>query len=652
LIARLAIVLGVLLASIPARADTWTVMVYVAADNDIEADSVDAATDMVSVSGDNLTVVVQADRFGAHDDTAFPGTEAYRGSRRFLIQDGAFAMQENLGALDATDPQTLADFIAWAVDAYPADHWALVLWDHGGAWQGTLSDEHHGRQLMPAIDVMHALDAGLPIGTALDLLGFDSCLMANVDVVQGVVARARVLVASEEEQMGNWDYGAFFHAIVDTPDIAPIDLAHAIVDAEPARAADDGDPTFTLAAIDGDRVTDQLLPALGAFGSTLTSSMGDPRLATAITHARAQADGFGRSPPEDIFEVIDLGQFAHTIATDRTIAGTPLAAQASATLDAIDATVVHHVAGPVHRGAFGLSIYLPAADADDDYGPAAVPFADDATWPAFVSAYAAHSTGDANAPAITDAAFVSSSPVMLAHIDGSDVDRVSIALARETSGGLAFLGALPSVQGGGAKDAFDGGPVRFAWGGEWPRAIDATSDAPAPIVPIEMFDDAGDHALVAMPVELDRGDGYAPAVVLFDLDLGSMRGRAIGAYRVGEGGASTARLAGTHVRIASVVLRPDGGLTIAPGDTVLSSDTLAIAPRAISGDGYQLGIVVSDLAGHVASRFAPIVPIATPPAPAHDDATLLTLLAAASAALLLLAILGVWFVRRRRANGG
>src|SRR5262249_39574780 len=161
--------------------------IYLAADNDIEADSVDAATEIASVSGENLTVVVQADRFGAHDDTVYPGADAFRGSRRFVVDDGAFSLQDDLGALDATAPQTLTGCLGGGVGAFPADHWALVLWDQGGAWKGTLSDEHHGRPLMPASDVAHAIAAGLPASTALDLLGFDACLMANVDVIQGVV---------------------------------------------------------------------------------------------------------------------------------------------------------------------------------------------------------------------------------------------------------------------------------------------------------------------------------------------------------------------------------------------------------------------------------------------------------------------------------
>jgi hypothetical protein len=645
-IARLVLASVLLLAGAThARADTWTVMIYLAADNDIEADAIDAATDMASVAGENLTVVVQADRYGAYDETAFPGADPYQGSRRFAIDDGAFSLLGDLGALDATDPRTLADFVAWATDAYPADHRALVLWDHGGAWQGALSDEHHGRPLMPASDLAQAIADGVPDGTRLDLLGFDACLMSNVETIQGVAAQARWIVASEEEQIGNWSYAAFFHAIIDRPSSSPEEIARAIVDAEPAQAASDGDPTFTLAAIDGERFTTDVVPHFSSFAAAMTTTISDGRVATAIAHARAQADGFGRSPTEDVFEVIDLGQLAHAIATDPA-SGAALAAEASAMLDAIDAAVVHRVAGPVHAGAFGLSIYLPARDADDDYD--AVPFADPA-WPAFVAAYAARASADASAPAIADAAFVSG-PIMVAHVEGDDIDRVSIALARDASDGRAFLGALPSVQGGGAKEEFEGGPVRFAWGGEWPRAIDGTYEAPAPFVPIETFDASGDHALVAMPVELDRGGGWALAAVLFDLDLGTMHGRAIAACRVGPDGASTAPLAGTHVRVASVVVHADGSLTIAPGETVLDGDTLALAPRPVDGAGYELGVIATDLGGRLASRFAPIVHDAIAEPPHGSDETLLEGLAAVSAVLVALAGLGVWLVRRRRSR--
>lgn len=653
----LSLALSLALGLVPAlaRADTWTVMVYVAADNDIEYDSIDIATAMVSVSDARLSVVVQADRFGAHDDTVFPGADAYQGTRRFVIADGAFSLLDDLGAIDATDPQTLTDFESWAMNAYPADHYALVLWDHGGAWQGAMSDEHHGRQLMPALDLANAIGDGLPTGVTLDLLGFDTCLLANVDVLQGVASFARIIVASEEEQYGSWDYAAFFHAIVDAPAATPLSVARAIVDSQPAQEEANGDPAYTLAAIDGARFTSLVTPHLASFGTALEAAMADPRLAREIVRARGAADGFGRAPTEDIFEVIDLGQFARRLASTQAIAGTSLATEAVGVLDAIDQTVVHHVAGAAHAGAFGLSIYLPAADADTNYTAEQVPFPEGATWPAFVSAYAQRAA-NAGAPQISDAAFVSGT--LVAHTVGDDIDRVHVVLARQDASGLTFLGGLPSVQGGGAADAFEGGAVRFAWPLEWPRVTDGTSEAAAAIVATTTFDSNGDHAIVAMPAEIDRGDGFARAAILFDLDLNTMRGRAIAGYRFAAGaGASMVRLAGVRVRALSVQLASDGSLVIGAGTTELAGDSLSLVPRPVPDGRYQFGVVVTDLAHHVASRLVPVEiangalrETTATTTPSSSDAAMLESLALVSAGLLVAFLGGFWLVRRRRSR--
>jgi len=43
---------------------------------------------------------------------------------------------ESVGEVDMGDPQTLIDFVTWAVQKYPAQKYALILSDHGGGWTG------------------------------------------------------------------------------------------------------------------------------------------------------------------------------------------------------------------------------------------------------------------------------------------------------------------------------------------------------------------------------------------------------------------------------------------------------------------------------------------------------------------------------------
>ena len=106
----------------------WTVMVYMAADNDLEAQARADLAEIKSVgSTPEVTMVAQL-------DPARPGeaTRRYYLSRiRSLEGD---AVDPPLGETNTGDARDLARFIVWAMDTYPADRYALVLWNHGIGW--------------------------------------------------------------------------------------------------------------------------------------------------------------------------------------------------------------------------------------------------------------------------------------------------------------------------------------------------------------------------------------------------------------------------------------------------------------------------------------------------------------------------------------
>lgn len=80
----------------------------------------------------------------------------------------------------------------------------LVLWNHGGGFEGYGHDENFNRMLSVA-EVEGALtQSDLP---KLELLGFDACLMANLEVAATLQNETRYLIASEELEPGHgWNY--------------------------------------------------------------------------------------------------------------------------------------------------------------------------------------------------------------------------------------------------------------------------------------------------------------------------------------------------------------------------------------------------------------------------------------------------------------
>src|SRR5271165_7046816 len=108
----------------------WTFMVYLAGDNNLAgAGDADLAEMRAVGSTGDLNIVAQF-------DSAIAG-----GATRFLLKNGGVDEEvQSLGKIDSGDPRTLSDFIAWAVKSYPAQRYALILWNHGSGWEPSEMD--------------------------------------------------------------------------------------------------------------------------------------------------------------------------------------------------------------------------------------------------------------------------------------------------------------------------------------------------------------------------------------------------------------------------------------------------------------------------------------------------------------------------------
>ena len=72
-----------------------------------------------------------------------------------------------------------------AVDVAPADHYAIILWDHG-SMTGIGADESHS-DVLEGWEIAVGLETGLAsTGITLDFIGFDACLMASLEVASVV----------------------------------------------------------------------------------------------------------------------------------------------------------------------------------------------------------------------------------------------------------------------------------------------------------------------------------------------------------------------------------------------------------------------------------------------------------------------------------
>ncbi len=122
-----------------------------------------------------------------------PGTE-------LMQSNSAFELAQEVPLASMARPETLTDFIRWSVENYPAEKYALVLWDHGlGALKGIFIDELFGGEMMPLFDLKSAL---ADCGVRLEAVVFDACLMANLETAYAIKDSADWMIASEEVVAG------------------------------------------------------------------------------------------------------------------------------------------------------------------------------------------------------------------------------------------------------------------------------------------------------------------------------------------------------------------------------------------------------------------------------------------------------------------
>ena len=104
-------------------------------DNNIEAALIDDFLEMAAVGSDSrVNIVVPLDRIAGYSSLYENWTDARRGLIR-LNDTPTASWGTSRGELNMGDPQTLSDFVIWAMRNFPAARYALVLSDHGSGWR-------------------------------------------------------------------------------------------------------------------------------------------------------------------------------------------------------------------------------------------------------------------------------------------------------------------------------------------------------------------------------------------------------------------------------------------------------------------------------------------------------------------------------------
>jgi len=295
--------------------DTYTLMLYMCA-SDLESECGFATEDlneiMYGYTAGNLNVIVQTGGTAEWQNTVVADD---RCQRYRVTEDGLELVDDSLGMQNMADSATLTDFIQYCSSNYAADHYGLVLWDHGGGVVGGYGyDENFGGDSMSLTEMSRALgDASVH----LDMLGFDACLMANFETCLMAAPYADYLIASEEPEPGcGWYYTDWIGKLSENCGIPPKRYGRQIIDDYITESGWDSPSVYsTLGMFDLQQVTQKLLPALSQFSDDAVQqlSAGEYRR---ISQSRSNTRAVYQSELDHI-DLLDYAQHSQSETADQ-----------------------------------------------------------------------------------------------------------------------------------------------------------------------------------------------------------------------------------------------------------------------------------------------------------------------------------------------
>ena len=345
----------------------WTVLVYVMGDNDLELFAVGDIFEMAEAgSNEHLNIVTLIDRHPGYANDEIGPLGNFEGTQLIHVGKEEILQSVELGELNTGSADELAGFVAAGIQQFPADRYALIIWDHGAGWPGMGPDETDGEDILTLPEMGEGITKGLEVAGVerLDLIGFDACLMGTFEVAHAMRDVADVMVASEELEPGHgWDFSSL-EILRSGDDVSAAELATTIVDTYEAHAKDFGTAfDITLSAVDLTKLG-ELDAALREFGDVM--EFADSALLAALGSARQDSLAFGDSPdPALATNAVDLGVLMNELSANN-ISVSP---EADAVLGALDTVVFHEISGIATSKATGLSVYFPPSSDyfDSDY---------------------------------------------------------------------------------------------------------------------------------------------------------------------------------------------------------------------------------------------------------------------------------------------
>ncbi len=280
------------------EAGSWTIMVFMNGDNNLEPAAIEDLNEMEGASGldsAGIRVLVLVDRTPGFDASNgdWRGTRLYRiqydsnGVDATIVSERLASAELGLSAsgdadeLDMGDYENMSKFVSFAKNNYPAENYAFIIWNHGDGWRAALppsGEDDASEDEFKAVSFdntsgnnLYTQDVRLGLqGKGMAVIGFDACWEGMIEVAYEIRNEAAVMIGSEETEPGDgWEYDAWLNSFKSSAK-TPRALVTSIVDAYAVRYA--ATATATLSGIDLSKI-DNVMAKLNSLSSALYSQI-------------------------------------------------------------------------------------------------------------------------------------------------------------------------------------------------------------------------------------------------------------------------------------------------------------------------------------------------------------------------------------------
>lgn len=369
----------------------WAIYWYICG-SDLESEGGAATIDMSELLEvklpENVKVVIQTGGASAWQNE-FVNPQYLE---RYVYDSKGLQLVDQQPLASMGSEETLSEFLGFAKANYPAKKTAVIFWNHGGgSVSGAEFDENFSNDSLTITEMHNAFAANYELSTEnqpFDLIGFDTCLMATVDVASTFSDIGKYLVASEETEPSNgWNYTDWAAALGAKPVMEASELGKVICDTYQSGCELVGtQDNITLSLINLSKVAN-LVAAYNDFGKeALARACTDPSFFSYFGRAAAVTENYGGNTKEQGYtNMVDLGDLARQ---SKDI----LLDTSSVVLAALADCVEYKVNGPYRAQSSGLSCYYSYNADVDDY----IKYSEVGTGEAFKYFFAYGLTGELN----------------------------------------------------------------------------------------------------------------------------------------------------------------------------------------------------------------------------------------------------------------